>query len=69
MEGSVNGRLRATVVGEHSQSCASRPLLALLITSTKVADITTGPLSHFEMKRQVHTKMHRWSQNGAIFVS
>jgi len=41
---------------------------ALLVTGTTVADITTCPLSHFEMMRLVHAKMHRWSQNGSIFV-
>jgi exodeoxyribonuclease-1 len=41
---------------------------ALLVTGTTVADITTCPLSHFEMMRQVHAKMHRWSQGGAVFV-
>jgi exodeoxyribonuclease I len=41
---------------------------ALLITGTTVADITTCPLSHFEMMRLVHAKMHRWSQGGSIFV-
>jgi len=41
---------------------------ALLVTGTTVADITTCPLSHFEMMRLVHAKMHRWSQAGSIFV-
>jgi exodeoxyribonuclease-1 len=41
---------------------------ALLVTGTTVADITTCQLSHFEMMRQVHAKMHRWSQGGSIFV-
>ena len=41
---------------------------ALLVTGTTVADITTCPLSNFEMMRQVHAKMHRWSEGGAIFV-
>jgi exodeoxyribonuclease-1 len=41
---------------------------ALLVTGTTVADITTCPLSHFEMMRQVHAKMHRWSQGGSVFV-
>ena len=41
---------------------------ALLVTGTTVADITTCPLSHFEMMRLVHAKMHRWSQGGSIFV-
>ena len=41
---------------------------ALLVTGTTVADITTCPLSHFEMMRLVHAKMHRWSEGGAIFV-
>src|SRR5664280_158276 len=41
---------------------------ALLVTGTTVADITTCPLSHFEMMRLVHAKMHLWSQGGSIFV-
>src|SRR5664280_997535 len=41
---------------------------ALLVTGTTVADITTCPLSHFEMMRQIHAKMHRWSQSGSVFV-
>src|SRR5664279_5810259 len=41
---------------------------ALLVTGTTVADITTCPLSHFEMMRQVHAKMHLWSQGGSVFV-
>jgi exodeoxyribonuclease-1 len=41
---------------------------ALLVTGTTVADITTCPLSHFEMMRLVHAKMHRWSEGGSIFV-
>jgi exodeoxyribonuclease-1 len=41
---------------------------ALLVTGVTVADITTCPLSHFEMMRQVHAKMHEWSQGGAVFV-
>lgn len=41
---------------------------ALLVTGTTVAAITTCPLSHFEMMRQIHTKMHRWSEGGAVFV-
>src|SRR5664279_1316800 len=41
---------------------------ALLVPGTTVADITTCPLSHFEMMRQVHAKMYRWSQGGAVFV-
>ena len=41
---------------------------ALLVTGATVAAITTCPLSHFEMMRLVHAKMHRWSQGGAIFI-
>ncbi len=41
---------------------------ALLVTGTTVADITACRLSHFEMMRLVHAQMHRWSQNGSIFV-
>jgi exodeoxyribonuclease-1 len=41
---------------------------ALLVTGTTIADITTCPLSHFEMMRLVHAKMHRWSQGGGTFV-
>jgi len=41
---------------------------ALLVTGVSVSDITTCPLSHFEMMRQVHTKMHEWSEGGAVFV-
>jgi exodeoxyribonuclease-1 len=41
---------------------------ALLVTGTTIADLTTCPLSHFEMMRRVHAKMHHWSQGGAIFI-
>ena len=41
---------------------------ALLVTGTTIAAITTCPLSHFEMMRQIHAKMHRWSEGGAVFV-
>ena len=41
---------------------------ALLVTGATVADLIACPLSHFEMMRQVHAKMHRWSEGGAIFV-
>jgi exodeoxyribonuclease-1 len=41
---------------------------ALLVTGVTVADITACPLSHFEMMRQVHAKMHEWSEGGAVFV-
>src|ERR1017187_335382 len=41
---------------------------ALLVTGVTVADITTTPLSHFEMIRQVQSKMDEWSYGGAIFV-
>jgi exodeoxyribonuclease-1 len=41
---------------------------ALLVTGTTIATITTCPLSHFEMMRQIHAKMHRWSEGGAVFV-
>jgi exodeoxyribonuclease-1 len=41
---------------------------ALLITGATISDITTCPVSHFEMMRQVHTKMHQWSQGGAVFI-
>src|ERR1022692_741758 len=41
---------------------------ALLVTGATVADITTCPVSHFEMMRQVHAKMHQWSQGGAVFI-
>ena len=41
---------------------------ALLVTGATVADLIDCPLSHFEMMRQVHAKMHRWSEGGAIFV-
>jgi exodeoxyribonuclease-1 len=41
---------------------------ALVVTGTTIAAITTCPLSHFEMMRQIHTKMHRWSEGGAVFV-
>jgi exodeoxyribonuclease-1 len=41
---------------------------ALLVTGTTIAAITTCPLSHFEMMRQIHEKMHRWSEGGAVFV-
>ena len=39
---------------------------ALLVTGTTI--VTTCPLSNFEMMRQVHAKMHRWSEGGAVFV-
>ena len=41
---------------------------ALLVTSVNVADLTAAPLSHFEMMRQVRTKMNEWCGDGAIFV-
>ena len=41
---------------------------ALITTGVTVADITTCPISHFEMMRQVHAKMHNWSQGGAVFI-
>ena len=41
---------------------------ALMVTGTTIAAITTCPLSHFEMMRQIHAKMHRWSEGGAVFV-
>jgi exodeoxyribonuclease-1 len=41
---------------------------ALLVTGTTIATITGCPLSHFEMMRQIHAKMHRWSEGGATFV-
>ncbi|HZL41331.1 MAG TPA: exonuclease domain-containing protein [Pseudolabrys sp.] len=41
---------------------------ALLVTGATIADITSCPLSHFEMMRQIHAKMHRWSEGGATFV-
>ncbi len=41
---------------------------ALLVTGATIAAITTCPLSHFEMMRQIHEKMHRWSEGGAVFV-
>ena len=41
---------------------------ALLVTGTTIAAITTCPLSHFEMMRRIHAKMHRWSEGGAVFV-
>lgn len=41
---------------------------ALLVTGATIAAITTCPLSHFEMMRQIHAKMHRWSESGAVFV-
>jgi len=41
---------------------------ALLVTGTTVADITTCPLSHLEMMRLVHAKMHRWSEGGSTFI-
>src|SRR5664280_665932 len=41
---------------------------ALLVTGATIADITTCPLSHFEMMRQIHAKMHRWSEGGVVFV-
>ncbi len=41
---------------------------ALLVTGTTVADLIDCSLSHFEMMRQIHAKMHRWSKGGSIFV-
>src|SRR6516162_3309760 len=41
---------------------------ALLVTGARVADLTGAPLSHFEMMRQVRTKMRDWSGEGAIFI-
>jgi len=41
---------------------------ALLVTGTTIGAITSCPLSHFEMMRQIHAKMHRWSEGTAIFL-
>ena len=41
---------------------------ALLVTGVTIADITSAPLSHFEMMRLVRTKMSEWSRNGAVFI-
>jgi exodeoxyribonuclease I len=41
---------------------------ALLVTGVTVAHITSAPLSHFEMMRQVRTKMDKWSRDGAVFI-
>ncbi len=41
---------------------------ALLVTGVTVADITSAPLSHFEMMRQVRAKMGEWSRDGAVFI-
>src|SRR5262249_11073698 len=41
---------------------------ALLATGVSAADLTSAPLSHFEMMRQVRTKMNDWCREGAIFI-
>jgi exodeoxyribonuclease-1 len=41
---------------------------ALLITGVGVADLTSARASHFEMMRQIHTKLHEWSAEGAVFI-
>jgi exodeoxyribonuclease-1 len=41
---------------------------ALFVTNVDVTDLIGAPLSHFEMMRQIHTKMSEWSAGGAIFI-
>ena len=41
---------------------------ALLITGVCVTDLTSAPVSHFEMMRQIHVKMYEWSIGGAVFI-
>ncbi|WP_316228268.1 exonuclease domain-containing protein [Bradyrhizobium sp. SZCCHNR1039] len=41
---------------------------ALLVTGVTASDLGSAPFSHFEMMRQIHTKMAEWSAEGAIFV-
>jgi exodeoxyribonuclease I len=41
---------------------------ALLVTGVEVTDLIGAPLSHFEMMRQIHSKMTEWSAGGAIFI-
>lgn len=41
---------------------------ALLATGVSVADLTSAPLSHFEMMRQARAKMNDWCREGAIFI-
>jgi exodeoxyribonuclease-1 len=41
---------------------------ALLTTGVSVVDLTRAPLSHFEMMRQVRTKMNEWCREGVIFM-
>lgn len=41
---------------------------ALLVTGVSIRDITNCPLSHFDMVRQIRSKMAEWSEGGAIFM-
>jgi Exonuclease I len=41
---------------------------ALLVTGVNVAELTSAPLSHFDMMRQIRIKMQDWSRAGAIFI-
>jgi exodeoxyribonuclease-1 len=41
---------------------------ALLVTGVTIGDITTCPLSHYEMTSQIHCKMLEWSRGGAMFM-
>lgn len=61
------------VVGTFDIRCRLLPYIvpsptALLVTGVTVADLTTAPISHFEMMRQVRAKLGEWSADGAIFV-
>ena len=41
---------------------------ALLATGVSIAEVTSAPLSHFEMMRQVRGKMNDWCREGAVFI-
>jgi exodeoxyribonuclease-1 len=69
----AGGDAELNVVDTFNVRCRLLPYIvpssgALLVTGATVTAITTCPLSHFEMMRLVHAKMHRWSQGGAIFI-
>lgn len=41
---------------------------ALLVTGVTIKDITSCPLTHYEMSIQIHRKMTEWSRSGAMFL-
>jgi len=56
---SIRGRLLPHVVPSPG---------ALLVTGVTIRDITSCPLSHYEMSGQIHRKMSEWSRGGAVFM-